>query len=301
MGESNQRKLSDPGYGVRHKGGNGIMLVPPFHEGKDGTLETHAGLSAENLRFALCFWEHIAWPSVSIFKSQISKDIDFLIRAGVLCRPEIQLRPTSMSAGKSLAEAYFRSYRELETQDPGRWSLSAESEFDIKTFLGDQIVSDRGITVTLNRAIPIPTGNTPLDDLLEFKQNRASELMALRAELAESKRLITNSTDRAEALAAQWDRIDTACKDLLTVARELRMPVRIADFSVGMEINAGTLAGLVGATYNFKSTNEFLASLGLACASSVKLTGTYGTKKELLKKSPFRYVHHLHEEIDWIR
>lgn len=301
VGESRQRKLSDPGYGVRPKGGNGIMLVPFFHEGKDGTLETHANLSAESLRFALCFWEHIAWPSVSYFKSEDSNDIAFLRSAGVLRRPEIQLQPTSMSAGKSLAAAYSLVYRELEAQEPGRWSLSAESEFDIRSVLGDQIVSDRGITVSLHRAIPIPTGDTPLDDLLEFKRNRAPELMALRAELGESKRLITCSTDRAEAFVAQWDRIDTACKDLLTVACEVRMPVRVADFSVGMEINGGTLAGLVGAAYNLNSTNDFMTSLGLVAASCIKLTSTYGTKKELIKKSPFRYVHHLHEEIDWIK
>lgn len=277
------------------------MLVPFFREAKDGTLETHANLSAESLRFALCFWEKIAWPSISYFKTEDNNDIAFLSSAGVLRRPEIQLLPTSMSAGKSLADAYFRAYRELEAQDPGRWSLSAESEFDIRSVLGDQIVSDRGITVTLHRAIPIPTGNTPLDDLLEFKRNRSPELMALRAELDVSKRLITGATDSAEALAAQWDRIDTACKDLLTVAREVRMSVRVADFSVGMEINGGTLAGLGVAAYNLNITNDFMTSLGLAAASCIKLSSTYGTRKDLIKKSPFRYVHHLHEEIDWIK
>ncbi|MXN30118.1 DUF6236 family protein [Delftia sp. CH05] len=301
VGESRQRKLSDPGYGVRPKGGNGIMLVPSFQEGKDGTLETRANLSAESLRFALCFWECIAWPSVSYFKSEDSNDIAFLSSTGVLRRPEIQLQPASMSVGKSLAEAYFRAYRELEAQDPGRWSLSAESEFDIRSVLGDQIVSDRGITVTLHRAIPIPTGDTPLADLLEFKRIRAPELMALRAELGQSKRLITGATDRAEELAVQWDRIDAACKDLLTVAREVRMPVRIADFSVGMEINGGALAGLGVAAYNLLSTNDFMTSLGLAAASCIKLSSTYGTRKDLMEKSPFRYVHHLHEEIDWIK
>lgn len=277
------------------------MLVPSFIEGKDGSVETHANLSAENLRFALCFWERIAWPSVSYFKSEDDNDIVFLSSAGVMRRPEIQVQPTSMSAGKSLAEAYFRKYQELEAQEPGRWSLSAESEFDIRSVLGDQIVSDRGITVSLHRAIPIPTGDTPLADLLEFKQNRAPELMALRAELAESKRLITSSTDRAEALAAQWDRIDTACKDLLTVVREAKMPVRIADFSVGIEINGGAVAGLIGAAYNLNNTNNFISSLGLAAVSCIKLTSTYGTRKGLLKNSSFRYVHRLHEEIDWLR
>lgn len=301
MGESRQRKLSDPDYGKRPKGGNGIMLVPFFREGKDGVLEMHANLSAENLRFALCFWEHIAWPFVSYFKNEDTNDIVFLSNAGILRRPEIQLLPTSMSVGKSLAEAYFRAYQKLDVQEPGRWSLSAESEFDIKSILGEQIVSDRGITVSLHRAIPIPTGDTPLNDLLEFKLKRAPELMALRAELGESKRLIAGSTDRAEALAAQWDRIDVACKDLLTVAREVRMPVRIADMSVGIEINGGTLAGLAAAAYNLNSTNDFMSSLGLAAVSCIKLTSTYGTRKNLLKKSPFRYVHHLHEEIDWIR
>lgn len=300
MSESRQRKLSDPGYGIRAKGGSGIMLVPFFSEGKDGVMQTHANLSAEQLRFALCFWEHIAWPSVSHFKSEANDDIAFLGSAGVLRRPEIQLQPTSMSVGRSLADAYFRAYQELDAQEPGRWSLSAESEFDMKCFLGDRIVSDRGVTVSLHRAIPIPTGDTPLNDLLEFKLKRAPEIMALRAELGESKRLITGSTDRAEALAAQLDRIDAACRDLLTVAREVRMSVRIADLSVGIQSNGGVIAGVVSAAYHLKSTNEFMSSLGLAAVSSIKLSSTYSAKKDLLKKSSFRYVHQLHEELDWL-
>lgn len=81
------------------------------------------------------------------------------------------------------------------------------------------------------------------------------------------------------------------------------MPVRIADFSVGIgiETNGGTIAGLASAAYNLNSTNDFMSSLGLAAVSCIKLTSTYGTRKDLLKKSLFRYVYHLHEEIDWLR
>jgi hypothetical protein len=64
MGESRRRKLSEPSYGRRPKGGWGIMLVPLFRE--DGTgpeVVTAATLSAEQLRFGLCFWDRIAWPA----------------------------------------------------------------------------------------------------------------------------------------------------------------------------------------------------------------------------------------------
>lgn len=281
------------------------MLVPFFHEpGKSGEFETHANPSAEQLRFGLFFWDRIAWPSLPYFESDSNVDTDFLSSAGVLLRPEIQLRPTSMSAGKSLAEAYFHAFQELEVKEPGRWSLSAETEADIKTFLGDRIAPDRGITVSLHRAIPIPTGDTPLHDLLEFKLKRDAELLALRAELDDCKRLITGSTDRAEAFATQRDRIDAACANLLVVSRERKLPVRIANMSMTCEINGTSLAAAAAAVafsnnFNLSAVQTILASVGLVAASCMKLTSTFGTKKNSLRNSPFRYVHHLHEEIDW--
>lgn len=282
------------------------MLVPYFHEqSTSSAMETAANLCAEQLRFGLLFWDLIAWPSVPYFQSGDNVDTDFLRSAGVLLRPEIHLQPTSMSVGKCLAEAYFRAFQELEVKEPGRWSMSAETEADIKTFLGDHISPDRGITVSLHRAIPIPTGDTPLYDLLEFKRKRDAELLALRAELDDCKRLITCSTDRAEAFATQRDRIDAACADLLVVSREMKLPVRIASMSMAFEINGASLASAAVAAiafsnnFNLPAVQTLLASVGLVAATGMKVTATFGTKKNSLRNSPFRYVHHLHEEIDW--
>jgi hypothetical protein len=131
----------------------------------------------------------------------------------------MQLRPNLMSAGKGLAESYLHAFQELEEKEPGVWSLSTETEFDVKTFLHDRIAPDRSITVSLHRAVPVPTGDAPLHDLLEFKQKRDPELLALRYELDRCKQLITSSTDRAEAFSTQRDRIDAVCADLLAVSR----------------------------------------------------------------------------------
>ncbi|MDC7716816.1 DUF6236 family protein [Vogesella sp. DC21W] len=306
MGESRRRKLSEPSYGKRPQGGRGIMLVPFFHENGTRTeTAMAANLCAKQLRFGLLFWDRIAWPSLPYFLNGENGDTDFLSSAGVLLRPEIQLRPTSMSVGKCLAEAYFRAFQELEEKEPGRWSMSAETEADIKTILGDHIASDRGITVSLHRAIPIPTGDTPLQDLLEFKQKREAELLRLRAELDGCKQLITGYTDRAEAFATQRDRIDAACRDLLVVSREMKLPVRIADISMAFEVNGTGIAATAAAVaslynnLNLTSVQTFLASLGLFAATNMKFTTTFGTKKSLIRNSPFRYVHHLHEELDW--
>jgi hypothetical protein len=308
MGESRQRKLSDPAYGKRPKGGRGIMLVPTFYEqGTGPEVFTVADLSAEQLRFGLCFWDRIAWPYTPYFSSAGNTDTDFLSSAGVLLRPEIKLQPNLTSAGKGLAESYFGAYQELEEKEPGRWSLSAAAEFDIKSFLGDHIAPDRGITVSLHRAIPIPTRDVPLHDLLEFKQKRDPELLALRAELDNCKRLITSSTDRAEAFATQRDRIDTACTDLLIVSRETKLPVRVSDMSMTFELDGPGFVAAAAATaafssnFNFTGVQTLLTSVGLVVASGMKLTTTFGAKKKMgaLQNSPFRYVHYLHEEIDW--
>ncbi len=306
MSESKQRKLLDPSYGKRPKGGNGIMLVPTFYQnGTDPSVTIAAELSADQLRFALCFWDRIAWPRIPHIPQSDNADIVFLRNAGVLTRPEATWQPNLTSAAHSLAESYFKIYQELARKEVGRWSLSAAAEFDIQSILGEVLVPDQGITVSLHRAIPIPTSDVALHDLLEFKQKRDSELLALRAELDDYKQLIAKSTDRAQTYAIQKDRIDAACVDLLVVSREAQLPVCISDMSMTFEMNGGGIAPAIAAAaalpnaFNFDHVQTLLASLGLFVASGIKLTATFGTRKAALKKSPFRYVHYLHEEIDW--
>ncbi len=285
------------------------MLVPFFRVGDTGPeVVTAATLSAEQLRFGLCFWDRLAWPSIPYFQSNDNADVDFLTSAGVLLRPEVALRPNLRSAGTGLAESYLHAFQTLEEKEPGRWSLSTETAFDIRTFLGDRVEPDRGITVSLHRAIPVPTGDAPLHDLLEFRQKREPELLALRGELDDYKRLITSSTDRAEAFATQTDKIDAACSDLFAVIRERRLPVRISDVSMTLEVNEKNVVDIVDAiskaahNLNLAGVQEFLTSMGLIGLSAIKIQATFGTRSKAgsLKKSPFRYVYHLHEEIDWV-
>lgn len=288
------------------------MLIPDFYQ--EGTtnrsLLMPSQLRADQVRFGLCFWDRIAWPTVSPLPSPDDADMDFLRQAGVLIRPEVRLVPNLTSPGRGLAESYFMAYQELENKEPGRWSLSGTAEYDIKFFLGDLITPDRGITVSLHRAVPVPTKEVMLYDLLEFKLKRESELLALRGEINACKQLITSAADRAEAFAIQRDRIDAACTDLLAVSREKKMPVSISDVQMAYEFNGSAALALAAATaataasgqLEFAGVKAFLASAGLVAASGMKFTATFGakSKKNKMLSSPFRYVHYLHEEIDWL-
>ncbi len=320
MGESKRRKESDPSYGTRPKGGRGIMLLPDLFEEKNSSPKVTAkGIEGpviaipsmwrpEQLRFGLCFWDRIAWPSISVLPSHGSTDMDFLESEGVLVRPEASLVPNLTSPGRGFADTYFRAYQDLENKEPGRWCLSASAEHDLRSFLGDHIAPDRGITVSLHHAIPIPTRNVALQDLLEFKQKRNSELEALRKELDSYKQLITSATDRAEVLATQRDRIDAACVDLLSVSREQKMPIHISDMSLEIDFN-GSAALVVAAAasvfsdhLNLPGVEKFLASAGVIALSSIKFKAGFGIgdNKAKLRQSPFLYVHYLNKELDWL-
>lgn len=311
MGESKRRKKLDPGYGIRPRGGVGIMLIPDFYE--EGTtnrsLLMPSQLRAEQIRFGLCFWDRIAWPTVTPIPSPNDVDMEFLQTEGVLIRPEVGLVPNMVSPGRGLAESYWMAYQELENKEPGRWSLSGTAESDIKFFLGDLITPDRGITVSLHRAVPIPTKDVVLHDLLEFKLKREAELLALRGEINACKQLVTSARDSSEAFAIQKDRIDAACTNLLVVSREKKMPVSISDVQIAYELSGSAALTLAGATAAFAAgklelsgVSTFLAAVGVAAASGIKFTSTFGAsnKNKKLLNSPFRYIHYLHEEIDWL-
>lgn len=301
MGESSRRKLADPLYGKKTKGFRGIMMVPMFYADDDiNEMKTHSFLSIEQVRFGLLFWDKIAWPALP-FVPRNDGEFSILNESGILLRPSVNIQPTSLSAGKSLAVAYFNAYLDLDRSNPGRWCLSAESESDIRSFVKNDILLDRGISVSLHRAIPIPSKDAPLEDILEFKLKRESELIELRFQINELAQMAASSNDKREAIANQVDRIDSACTNLLRVTKEKKLPIRLSDISFTSEIAPGSIiaAGIAINEINLPSVGGFVSSIGLAALAGLKLTKSFSYKNNLVRKSPFKYVYHLHEEIDW--
>lgn len=317
MGEAKHRKAHDPDYGkvpkqLRDSGpgshGPDSYCVPKLPENCRGlviscpikidgvTLTISSSeLDRQELRVASLLWDRLVWPTSRAIYISGGPDADYLQQNGLLFRPEYTFNG-DMAQGMAMTQ--ITAFRELESREPGRWALAqGERSFMLQTGMTDQ---DRGTLVELHRAVPIPDQDVPLEEVLEFKLRRADDLAALRIELDQCYLLIDSAEDKAFAELTQFKKVDSACADMVKLARE-SFPFRMA--SLGMQFTSGALSGgkvgcmagdrlglpLVGAAIG--------AAAGGVIKAAVSLRRDLGLHKAKFTNHPYRFVYHAHDEL----
>lgn len=150
--------------------------------------------------------------------------------AAILTRPEYTFYG---DVAQGIAKTQVKAFVDLETREPGLWSL-AQGENSL--LLRDQMLEpNAGALLELQRAIPIPDKDVPLNEVLEFKERRRDELHRLRTELDGFVAEINQAEDKEAELQKHIATIDAACADTLRVSREWQLPVRLANFKASLD------------------------------------------------------------------
>jgi hypothetical protein len=262
----------------------------------EGVAVRDTNINPQELRCGALFWDHLVWPLSRGIAIIGGDDEEFLRGAGALSRPAH--RQMDSVNGFPLLNAYVDAFKALEAREPGRWAL-AQGETALIADLGI-LEADRGELVELHRAVPIPAGDVPLAEILEFKERRRDALLALRGELTDCYLAIESSGDPAMAAARQFAKVDAACADMLKLVHD---GVRFQLGSLTLHFSRGAAKGgvsgykageavqmpIVGATLG--------AMLGGGIASAIRVAKDFGLQNNALRSSPYRYVYHAHDEV----
>ncbi len=158
-----------------------------------------------------------------------------------------------------------------------------------------------GTIVELHRAIPIPTKDVPLAEILQFKSHRNDELLRLRQLLESFVFEIKESTEKPSALQRRIAEVDQACADLLTVGKEWQFPVYLSNFKASFSLSPekflpATAGGWkMGEPYGLTAAAAVATAAG--AASTLEIKGDYGLRSIQRPVSPFRYAFLAHEEL----
>jgi hypothetical protein len=203
MGEAKRRASHDPTYGRSPHRGRGLVISSPITI--DGsTVTVRSGqLDSQELRFALLFWETLAWPLWRVLHVVGDPDASFLEAAEILRRPEYKF---SGAFENVIPAIQIRAFLDLDQQEPGRWALA--QGLNSVLIKGLSLEAGRGAMVELYRAIPVPTREVPLNDILEFRVKRRDELVALRDEIDSLFVAISSANDKTLELQRHVARID---------------------------------------------------------------------------------------------
>ncbi|MFD1612008.1 DUF6236 family protein [Sphingomonas tabacisoli] len=264
-----------------------------------GILMNSDHFDETEVRAALLFWDRLEVPRTPL-NDYINDTIHNLAKMGVVQRTSVRLvRGAGVIEGQCLLQGTETAFDALEARDPGRWAMGVGSN-SLKVMGDARMAPDRGALVRLHNVLPVPDGSVPVEQVLEFKQKRRDELLALRHELDKIYQRIDAAPDRALAEAVEGDALDRAATAALKTALEFHLPVRLSDWAIKLNLNIGeaiTKASLAGAASHFVMPELTAIVAGLAGAASfLTVEGGIGLKRRP-SAGPFEYVVHYHKEL----
>lgn len=188
----------------------GIVVSPPFEPIYTGGISCGGDPDPIEIRKYLLYWDEIDYPTNTLIHVS-SKDIDYLETTGVLKRTHVIFQGTINSGqGEFFIAAQEAALRKNQQDEPGCWTMAQLSNIPFYT----QQSKGMGVEVELYDMLPVPNQDTPLAEILEFKQKRSDELTAFRCYLDELNEKIITSKDIPRAKNAQLARLELALKDI---------------------------------------------------------------------------------------
>lgn len=162
------------------------------------------------MRKYLTYWDEIDYPSNMLINIS-SPDIEYLLQVGAVKRTHIMFQGrVSSGRGEFFIKAQEAAFRKNDTEEPGCWSIAQLSDVPFYT----EQKNGLGVEVEIFDMLPVPSADTPLAEILEFKEKRRDELTAFRCHIDEINESILNSKDIPRAKNAQVSRLELALKDI---------------------------------------------------------------------------------------
>lgn len=266
----------------------GVVIGFQFTLNDSGVIKSLSG-TIENTDLVkwLLYWDKIAFAGLGRDGASMTggrtNDVKFLESAGVFSTRVVDVTsldfgaiPAANAGGMSIyglpenhslvafAAARYRLAEDLANESKQIWTVGQSG--------GDQLILPGGgmerelIDVQLVNCLPVPSGETPFAEILEFKVKHQAELERLRFGLDALREKILSSSDEQRATLAAVRELSTSLSDVHKALRG--SDIRTLVDSVGLYTNNPSLSfwtALGGAAASFKGLPvEFGAVVGLA-------------------------------------
>lgn len=248
----------------------------------------------QNLRRWSLFWDRLG----VVYNPNTVKiehpEFAFLRNSGVLDIYDVHNVQGELSANVRAINTI--AMQELEQNDTGNWAIDLSPgslHAPHPLFRAWDTTPDRGVLLQLQNVIPVPNKDVPLVDILEFKEKRQSEMLALRHHLDDLYLQIGNSHDPAFALTSKKSALEQSANDAIKVMRERRFPFRMSSQAVSFNF-VGGVAAAAGAVLAQSNLTTILSNFLI---SGVTIGAALEWNKRKSAGNPFTYVASYHDHL----
>ncbi|WP_433848580.1 DUF6236 family protein [Brucella pseudogrignonensis] len=247
----------------------------------------------QNLRRWSLFWDRLGVVYNANAIQVDHPEFEFLINSGLLDIYDVHHQGGELSSNVRAINTIAMD--DLEKKETGEWAidLSPGSLHAPHPLFRDwDTTPDRGILLQLHNVIPVPDKDVPLADILEFKEKRKTELLALRQHLDDLYLQIGNSHDPAFALNSKKNAIEQSANDAIKVMKE-KFPFRMSSQAV----NFNFLGGAAAAAGAFLAQSNLTTILSNFLISGVTIGAALEWKNRKAVGNPFTYVASYHDHL----
>jgi Family of unknown function (DUF6236) len=304
LGEAKYRRKNEPDFGTFPKQLNlssrlnsrGLIVSPAMEIDGSRLFVKSSNLDPQELRFALLFWDRLLWPSSRAIHFSSNDDELFLERSNVLSRPNYTFNG---DGAQGILKGQIQAFQDMELIEPGAWALAqGENSLFVKNHFLEE---GKGSLIQLIRAIPIPTQDVPLNEILEFKLRRRDELNLLRSEMDLFVAEIEIAEDKVAALKKSVAAVDKACANILQLGKEWQFPVYLSNLKVSLSLSPGKLLPAVGVGWKLGEPYGLHAASAVAAlagaVSTLEIKADYGVRSIRRPLTPYRYAYQIHHEL----
>jgi hypothetical protein len=267
----------------------GLIIYPKVEVASDNQVSMTGQFDACLLRHAVLMWDFLDWPTSNVIGlGSGDPDVILLLESGTLRRSTVEYSSFSGGGGKNIKQVFTETFGALDRRDAGRWSfvrgpssLSFQEE-------GDD--GARSLLVELSDAVPIPTAGVPLYEILQYRERRRAELLALRAHLEALYQAILAAPDRKLAQTTELQKLEKAIRDHLASAREARFPLRMHSLQAKLDLKSWGAAAAAYAVSAHEGTSLALQIGGAAAAALIASVSATISPQVKRTSTPFEYI-----------
>lgn len=279
----------------------GVVASPALIDITLSGFTMKRSISKEEIRYYSLYWDKVVIPGSNLVYVGVPEE-DILIQTGVIERPLVGFSGTwsGSDLGHSFALAQAKVAEDL---------LASNREVDwVLHQMGSSLVlpskfqmQQPNLRFDLVNALPVPSGDIPIEDVLEFKNRRRDQLNVLHKSLDDLYTQIINSPDPDFASTRVVADLKTAISELNQVSNERWKMTRKYDFSAQLNLDGGKIAQGVaaGAVFDFFSnpTDLPLGAIAGGLVSLIKSQAKVSTIFEPAKsQSSLGYLALAHKE-----
>ena len=249
-------------------------IITPLPQG----FRMERNISSEELRYYVLYWDRVVIPGNNLVYIGIPEEDD-LIACGAITRPRIVFEGSFQGDQVTHAMLSCQSIaaKELVGDKSTDWVIHQIGHTAV--FPSDFNEERNIIRVDLARTLPVPSADTPICEILEFKERRQSELKELHDALDEFYEQILVAPDPELTKMKSVTRLQESIAALGKVSKEKFSISRQFDFSVqlnldGKEISVGAASGAIIDFFATGFTIPIATLLG-AAVSTIKIKSTH--------------------------